>query len=141
MVGRDKKHKKSVGMGASEFAFIDDEIATVAMAYGLDMDEDVAKSIAKRTPSSKRKKALAAVVAPPKMDAPGLLSFLSKQCAVGSCKSPSCNCHGYSPDKRPRRLTRVYYRRTMASAGSSCSTRAQTRACAHACGARGICQH
>ncbi|KDO28971.1 hypothetical protein SPRG_20076 [Saprolegnia parasitica CBS 223.65] len=99
MVNREKKRKKSVGLGASEIAFIEDEIAAVAMEYGLEMDDDVAKNIAKRKPSSKRKSS-AVVAQPAKMDATGLLELLPKQCQVGPCKSPGCNCRGYSVDKK-----------------------------------------
>ncbi|OQR84505.1 hypothetical protein ACHHYP_13300 [Achlya hypogyna] len=99
MVNRDKKRKKSVGLGASEIAFIEDEIAAVAMEYGLEMDEDVAKNIANRKPSSKRKKS-AVITQPTKMDASGLISLLPKQCQLGPCKSPGCNCRGYHEDKK-----------------------------------------
>ncbi|OQS04138.1 hypothetical protein THRCLA_20960 [Thraustotheca clavata] len=98
MVHREKK-RKTAGLANADIAFIEDEIAAVAMEYGLEMDEEVARSIAKRQPKSKRKKTTV-IVQPPKMDASGLLALLPKQCAVGPCKSPGCSCHGFVADKK-----------------------------------------
>ncbi|KAF0690340.1 Aste57867_18271 [Aphanomyces stellatus] len=108
MMNRTKKRKKTqVGLGASEIAFIEDEIAAVAMEYGLEMDDDVAKSIQVRQAASKKhKKALPAGVATkapsatPALDSKALQALLPKQCSIGPCKSPGCNCRAFIHDKK-----------------------------------------
>ncbi|RHY34572.1 hypothetical protein DYB32_000844 [Aphanomyces invadans] len=104
---RSKKRKKTqVGLGAAEIAFIEDEIAAVAMEYGLEMDDDVAKSIQARQKASKHKKrTMSTVPATPSvstssLDAKALQTLLPKQCTIGPCKSPGCNCHHYIADKK-----------------------------------------
>ncbi|RHY79185.1 hypothetical protein DYB31_004501 [Aphanomyces astaci] len=100
---RPKKRKQTqVGLGANEIAFIEDEIAAVAMEYGLEIDDDVAKSIQSRQKSSKHKRisAPATPSASSSLDANALQSLLPKQCSIGPCKSPGCNCRGYLADKK-----------------------------------------
>ncbi|CAK4493626.1 unnamed protein product [Aphanomyces euteiches] len=104
---RTKKRKNAlVGLGANEIAFIEDEIAAVAMEYGLEIDDDVAKSIQSRQAAAastkKHKKGAVATptMAKPSLDSKALQALLPKQCTIGPCKSPGCNCRGYVHDKK-----------------------------------------